>query len=167
MWARDKQKCWANAKETEIVGQTMGFWGRTFLRRFFTFSLLRVFLASTTTHTSSCSANNDEKYLTTHDVWSHFSLGKVFLKGLGWKKHWKKGDLTKKNVFISKTRQFFGIYVSKYTEGDCYERPTYERSMLYSVFQRFRKAKFAYGSLIFRSSQFLLLPKLPLKRRSL
>ncbi len=33
----------------------------------------------------------------------------------------------------------------------------------YSVFHRFRLAKFAYGSLILSSSQFLLLPQWPLQ----
>ncbi len=33
----------------------------------------------------------------------------------------------------------------------------------YSVFHQFRQTKFAYGGLIFSSSQFLLLPQLPQK----
>jgi hypothetical protein len=34
---------------------------------------------------------------------------------------------------------------------------------LYSVFHRFKQAKFAYGGSILSSSQFLLLPQLPQK----
>ncbi len=40
-------------------------------------------------------------------------------------------------------------------------------SAFYSVFHRFRQAKFAYGGSILRSSQFLLLLQLPQKNEDL
>jgi hypothetical protein len=43
------------------------------------------------------------------------------------------------------------------------ERGKNKQYTMYSVFHRFRKAKFAYGGSILSSSQFLLLPQLPQK----